>query len=134
MTNVQYTKRWVSGQIQDTIKYDQQSLSSLAKNANKTEKINLRQSCRRFNSLSEESKNWVLDYLYGVKGVISYEKIKLFDDLDCAPNGEFFTKAGFCSSLRNEIVTSEGYENVKNKANYASKEILICFWLPQGQL
>ena len=81
----------------------------------KPKKINLRQSCRKFNSLSEENKNWVLDYLYGGKGVIPYGKIKLFDELDCAPNGEFFTKAEFHSSLKNEIISNEGYENVKKR-------------------
>lgn len=39
-------------------------------------------------------------------------------------NGEFFTKAEFHSSLKNEIISNEGYENVKKKKNYASKEIV----------
>ena len=54
-----------------------------------------------------------MDYLCGGKGVIPYEKIKAFDDLDCVPEGEFFTKTGFYSSLRNEIISDEDYENVK---------------------
>ena len=32
----------------DTIKYNQQLFSSLAKNENKAKKINIRQSCRKF--------------------------------------------------------------------------------------
>ena len=60
-----------------------------------------------FNALSEENKNWVLGYLCGWKRVIPYEKIKTFDDLDCIPEGEFFTKTEFYSSLRNEIISDE---------------------------
>ena len=43
-----------------------------------------------FNSLVDVEKNWVLDYLCGDKRVISYEKIKSHEDLDAAPEGDFF--------------------------------------------
>ena len=74
----------------ETIKHYQQSLSSLAKNANETKKTNVRQSYKKFiekknetyssvfNSLSDKNKNWVLEYLCGEKGVIPYEKIKTY--------------------------------------------------------
>ena len=82
-----------------------------------------------FNSLSEENKNWVLGYLCGWKAVIPYEKIKTFDDLDCVPEGEFFTETEFYSSLRNEIISDEDYENVKFfLANHASKKIVQAQW------
>ena len=124
LTNVQYANIGRQVRFIDTITYYQQSLSSLAKNTNETENINIRQPCRKlieknepyslvFNSLSEENKNWVLDYLCGTNGVISYEKIKTFDDFDCVPESEFFTKMEFYSSLRNEIISDEDYENVK---------------------
>ena len=50
----------------------------------------------------------------GGKGVIPYEMIKTFDDIDCAPEGESFTKTEFYSSLRNKIINNEEYENVKD--------------------
>ena len=40
--------------------------------------------------------------------------IKTFDDIDCAPKGESFTKTEFYSSLRNKIINNEDYENVKD--------------------
>ena len=66
-----------------------------------------------FNSLADDEKNWVLDYLCGVKGVIPYEKIKSHEDLDAAPEGDFFSKTKFYSSLKNEIIDAESYESVK---------------------
>ena len=39
-----------------------------------------------FDSHSDEEKNWVLDYMSDSKGVIRYEKINSFDDLDAVPN------------------------------------------------
>ena len=124
LTNVQYANIGCQVKFVDTITYYQQSLLSLAKNTNETENINIRQPCRKFieknetyslvfNSLSEENKNWVLDYLCGTNGVISYEKIKTFDDFDSVPEGEFFTIMEFYSLLRNEIISDEDYENVK---------------------
>ena len=44
----------------------------------------------QFNSLVDNEKNWVLDYLCGGKGVISYEKIKSHEDLDAVLGGDFF--------------------------------------------
>ena len=123
LTNVQYSSIGTKVKLIDTIKYYQQSLSSLTKNANYVEKKNVRQSCRRFienkaifslvfNSLSDENQNWVLEYLCEVKGVIPYEKIKTDEDLNCVPEGDFFTKTEFYSSLKNKIISDEDYENV----------------------
>ena len=44
------------------------------------------------------------------KGVIPCQMIKTFDDLDFVLD---FTKMGFYSSLRNETISDENYENVK---------------------
>ena len=81
LTNIQYAN--ISNQVKfiDTIKYYQQSLSSLANNASENEKIYIRNSClkfiqsnetylRQFNFLAENEKKKVLDYLSGGKGVI----------------------------------------------------------------
>ena len=89
-----------------------------------TEKANIRRACKKFIeenptyspvffSLSDENKNWILDYLCGGKRVIPYEKIKTLEDLDVVPEGEFFSKTKFYSALKNEIIDDEDYENVK---------------------
>ena len=125
LTNDQYANIGCQVKFIGTIKCYQQSLSSIAKNTNEAEKIDIRHSCRKFieknetyssvfNSILEGNKNWVLDYLFGGKGVIPYEMIKTFDDLDCILESEIFTKMEFYSSLRNEIISDENYENVKN--------------------
>ena len=66
-----------------------------------------------FNSLPDNDKNWILDYLCGGKGVIPYEKIKSQQDFESVPENEFFSKTEFYSSLKNEIIEDENYENVK---------------------
>ena len=87
LTNVQYANIGSQIKFTDTIKYYQQSLSSLAKSANENKKTNIRNSCQRFietnptyssifNSLSDESKKWILDYLCSGTGVIPYKKMK----------------------------------------------------------
>ena len=61
-----------------------------------------------FDSHSDEEKNWVLDYMSDSKGVIWYEKINSFDDLDAVPNQDgFFAKTEFYSTLRNQIKSSD---------------------------
>ena len=88
------------------------------------EKKNIKNSCQKFieknerysrvsELLSDAEKNWVLDYLCEGKGVIPYEKIKTYEDLDAAPEGEFFSKTEFYGTLRNEIIDDQSYENVK---------------------
>lgn len=125
LTNLRYANIGCHVKLKDTIKYYQQSLSYLAKNANENGKINIGHPCRKFiekndtyscvfNSLSEGNNNWVLDYLCGGKGIIPYKIIKTFDDVDCAPESESFTKTEFYSSLRNKIINNEDYENVKD--------------------
>ena len=66
-----------------------------------------------FSDLSDENKDWILEYLSGGKGVIPYEKIKSHEDLNCVPEGECFKKSEFYSSLKNETISDEDYENVK---------------------
>ena len=48
LTNIQYANIGCQVEFIDIIKYYQQSLSSFSKNANETEKINIRPSCRKF--------------------------------------------------------------------------------------
>ena len=84
LTNVQYVTIGSQVKFIDTIKYYQQLLSSLAKSANENEKANTRISLQKFieknptyspvcNSLLDENKNWVLDYLCSGKESILYE-------------------------------------------------------------
>ena len=99
-------------------------MSSLASNADEVEKSNKKSSCEKFikirghfyqnfDSLSDEEKNWVLEYLSGGKGIIPYKMIRSYEDLDAATQQEVFAKIEFYSSLRNEIILNEEYENVK---------------------
>ena len=98
LTNVQYTNIGNQVKFINTIKYYQQSLSSLAKNTSEIEKKNIRASCLKsieknetysaiFNSLPDNDQNWTPDYLCGGKGVIPYEKIKTLQDLESVPEG-----------------------------------------------
>ena len=93
LTNVQYANIVNQVKFIDTMKYYQQSLSSLVKNANEIEKKNIKASCLKFvektktysstfNYLPDNDKNWILDCLCGGKGVIPYEKIKTQQDLE----------------------------------------------------
>ena len=90
----------------DTIKYYSQSLSSLAKRADENEKTNIERTCQKFiyktqnilaafNSLSDENKKLVLDYLSGGKGATPCEKIKSHEDLNYVPENEVFSKTEF---------------------------------------
>lgn len=60
-----------------------------------------------------EEKCWGLDYIWGGKGVIPYEIIRSYEDLDAVPPQTFFYKIESYSSLKNEIVSDEDYKNVK---------------------
>ena len=60
-------------------------------------------------SLSDENKEWILEYLSGGKGVIPYEKIKSHHDLNCVPEGKFFNKSEIYFSLKNEIISDQEY-------------------------
>ena len=106
LTNVQYANIGNEVKFIDTIKYYQQSLSSLAKSASEIEKKNIRASCLKFtkkikiyfvlfNSLPDNDKYWILDYLCGGKEVIPYEKIKTHQDLESVPENDFFQRLNF---------------------------------------
>ena len=114
LTNVQYANIGTQVKFIDTIKYYQQSLASLAANVDDTDKQNIRTSCQKFilrrpnyaqsfANLSDEEKNWVLDYLCGGKGVLPYEAIRSHEDLDRAPGEKFFAQTKFYSSLKNAV-------------------------------
>lgn len=70
---------------------------------------------KNFKSLPDQDKEWILDYLFGGKGVIPYQKIKPWEDLESVPEGAGFSKTEFYSSLKSKITSDEEYENVKTK-------------------
>ena len=123
-------------QFIDTIKYYQQSLSSLVKKTSEIKKKNIRTSRLKFierneiystifNSLPKNDKNWILDYLYGGKRVNSYGKLKTHQDRESVPENDFFSKTEFYSSLKNKIIDDESYKNVKKFGNcYILKNFL----------
>ena len=57
----------------------------------------------------------MVDYLSGGKGVIPYEMIKQWEDLNIAPtlNENFLAKTAFYSSLKNSIITDQEYEHAQ---------------------
>ena len=68
---------------------------------------------KNFDKLLENEKKWVLEYFCSGKGFIPYEAIRCWEDLDNVPENEFFARTEFYSSLKNETIYTEEYENVK---------------------
>ena len=102
----------------DTVKYFQQSLGSLAESMADTEKENVRKICRKFLAekllfLNDEDEKWVLDYLASGKGMIPYQMITNFGRLNIQPEKDFFEYDNSYSSLKEENISVEEYENVK---------------------
>ena len=80
-----------------TVKYYQQSLTSLADSMTNTERANARKNCRRFLAeklmfLTDDEEAWVLDYLSSGKGMTPYQMITDFDSLKKVPKEDFFQK------------------------------------------
>ena len=124
MTNASYASL---NSLIDTIKFHQEPLHTLTASMEPTEYENIRKSLTRFLetyprfrfkyfTLSFENKKWVVDYLSGGKGVIPYEMIKQWKDLNIAPNANenFFAKFAFFSTLKNSNIIDEEYEDVQN--------------------
>ena len=109
----------------DTIKYFQQGLGKLASGLTDSEKLAILTECKKFiqkdenlsqkfNSCTKEDQEWVLDYLSTGKGKIPYEMITRYDSLDILPDdGSFFLSHNFYSSLKDDLITTDEYENVK---------------------
>ena len=89
------------------------------------EKLAIRRECEKFikkdpkfaikfNLCSDEEKDWVLNYLSTGKVTIPYEMITGFDSLNIElEEGNFFLPHHFYSSLKDDVMTDEEYENVK---------------------
>ena len=63
--------------------------------------------------LTKTEKEWVLNYLSSGKGTIPYELITTFDSLSIFPDKEFFEPHQFYSSMKDSVLSTEEYENVK---------------------
>ena len=112
-------------QFVDTIKYFQQSLAALASSFTEKEKNviyreretflkNDPEFPKRFLLCTHEGKKWILNYLSSGKGTIPYELITQFDSLDIVPDdGDFFHPHQFFSSLKDNLLSEEEYEQVK---------------------
>ena len=109
----------------DSIKYYQTSLSQLSETTDKVEKEKIREATLEFltsheyfsivwKKLTIQQKEKILEIVVGGKGVIPYEKIDTIHSLSLRPeDGIFFTKDEFFSTLKNEGVDNEAYENAK---------------------
>ena len=123
-TNINFANTGNQIMFLNTIKYFQQSLKSLAASKTDNEKLAIRREWEKFikkdpkfalkfNLWSDEEKNWVLNYLSTGKATIPYEMITGFDSLNIEPEeGNFFLPHHFYSSLIDNVMTDEEYENV----------------------
>ena len=109
----------------DSIKYYQTSLGQLSETTDKNEKDKIRELTLQFlkthdyfstvwENLTFEQKEKILEIIVSGKGVIPYEKIETIHSLSIKPeDGIFFTKDEFFSTLKDEEVDNESYENAK---------------------
>ena len=107
----------------DTIKYFQQSLASLAASMTNEERENVKKNCRVFLAeklmyVKDDDVDWILEYLSSGKGTIPYQMITDFDSLDIKPEKDFFDHEKFYSCLKEDNISVEEYENVKNFFQY----------------
>ena len=72
----------------------------------------------KYNFLTHGNKMWVINHFSSGKGVLPYEMIKKWEDLNEKPTVEhFFPKTHFCSSLKNSIISDDEYEDIKKLFN-----------------
>ena len=106
----------------DTIKFYQEPLYALAASMEPTEKENINLVLRKhpnlsfkYSTLRFDNKKWVIEYLSSGKGVISYEMIKQWEDLNIVPSITefFFPKTAFYSSLKNSNISDQEHQDVQ---------------------
>ena len=107
----------------NTIKYFQQSLASLAASMTNEERENVKKNCRVFLAeklmyVKDDDVDWILEYLSSGKGTIPYQMITDFDSLDIKPEKDFFDHEKLYSCLKEDNISVEEYENVKNFFQY----------------
>ena len=109
----------------DTIKYYQTSLAQLSETADENEKEKIKKLTIQFitnhdyfsnvwKNLTVEQRKTIVEIISSGKGVIPYEKIETIHSLSVKPeNGIFFSKDEFFSTLKDEVVDNESYENAR---------------------
>ena len=68
--------------------------------------------------IKDDDEKWILDYLSSGKGTILYQMNTDFDSLNIRPEKDFF------EHLKEENISTEEYENVKNFFNILKLETL----------
>ena len=110
----------------DTIKYFQQSLSSLANSLIDEEKKSIQKEgikfiskdeslLRKFKKYTEQDQEWIINYPSSVKGVIPYEMITTFDSLNIShQKGEFFCLIIFILILKTILFHKKNAKMLRN--------------------
>ena len=124
LTDINYA--YIGNQVQfiDTIKYFQQSLGALASSLTSPEKAEIYKECdryllknenfsKKFLSLDKKDREWVLEYLSSGKGTIPYELMTDYDSPNISPDKDFFDRHQFYSNMKDSVLSTEDYENVK---------------------
>ena len=124
LTNINFENIGEQIKFIDTIKYYQQSLSTLVATMMETEKQNIKAQHwkfinknqklnQKFLSCTQKDQEWVLNYLSSGKGIIPYEMITRFDWLDIKPVKRFFAVEQLYSQLKGGLISEEEYQAVK---------------------
>ena len=111
----------------DSVKYYQQPLSKLARSTTSEEKIRIECLFLGFlgfqhpyyskfflQSLSEDDRNYALQYLSSGKGCFPYESVTGFNSLSVTTDdGDFWTIDKFFSSLRDERILQKEWQGCR---------------------
>ena len=120
LTNINFANIGEQVKFINTMKYYQQSLSTVAATMKETEKQNIKFQCKKiinnnkklnlkFSSCTQEEQEWILNYISSGKGAIPYEMITQF----IQPEQEFFCIEQFYLRLTVSIIFKEEYEVIK---------------------
>ena len=83
---------------------------------------------RKFNKCTKEDQEWVINCLSSGKGIIPYEMVTNYGSLNISrKKGEFFFLHYFYSDLKDDIVLTEDYKNVKKFWEIMDFENLVEF-------
>ena len=71
-------------------------------------------SSRKFLDLNQTDKEWILEYLSSRKGTTPYQLITDYDSLNISLDKGFFEIYQFYLNMKDSVLSTEDYENVKN--------------------
>ena len=120
LTNINFANIGEQVKFINTMKYYQQSLSTVAATMKETEKQNINFQSKKvinnnqklnlkFSSCTQEEQEWILNYISSGKGAIAYEIITQF----IQPEQEFFCIEQFYLRLKVSIIFKEECEVIK---------------------